>query len=164
MIFSTFRESEEEVEKTIDDLTAAEDPDSAEGIKAMAKQVEDQMRSAAIESLVYFDNGEDAVKHITESSEFQALFESRKMAKKTFVRLNKNDDLIRRSHLACLILAKNNNDPLWHKLADNRIKEKKLRNAIYQKYGEKAKIIARKSQQVHIKNAKKLPDLPKIQF
>lgn len=162
MIFGTFRESEEE--DAIDMLAATEDPNSAEGIEAMAKEVEDHMTAAALESLVYFDNGEDAVKHITESSEIQALFESRRMVKKTFVRLNKNDDLVRRSHLACLVLAKHNKDPLWQKLADNRIREKKLRNAIYQKYSNKAKIVARKSQQVHIKNTRKLPDLPKIQF
>lgn len=146
------------------DMLVDHDPDSAEGIEAMAQEVEQHMTTAALEAVSYFDGGEDAVRNFTESAEVQALVESRKIPKKTYVRLNKNDDLQRRSNLACLVLAKNHKDPLWIKLAQNRIKERKLRNAIYKKYQNKANVVARKSQIQHIKNARKLPSLPKIQF
>lgn len=169
MIFSNniIRESEEEdaVEQDDIDIVAGDyDPDSAEGIEAMASEVEQHMTTAALEAVSYFEGGQEAVQKLVESAEMQALVEMRKIPKQTFVRLNKNDDLHRRSRLACLVLAKKHNDPLWEKLAQNRIKEKKIRNAIYAKYGNKANIIARKSQIQHMKAARKLPDLPKVKF
>lgn len=146
------------------DLLVDYDPDSAEGIEAMADEVEQHMTAAALEAVTYFENGEAAVKKFTESAEVQALVEARRLPKNTYVRLSRNDDLQRRSHLACLVLAKRHKDPLWTKLAQNRIKEKKLRNAIYAKYSNKARIIAKKSQQKHTKAIRKMPALPKIMF
>ena len=164
MIFNSIRESEEE-ENLLDSVAAgAIDPSSPEGIEAAAAEVETHMTTAAMEALTYFDNGEEAIKNFTESTEVRALVEARKIPKKTYVRLNKSDDLNRRTHLACLVLAKNNNDSLWKKLALNRVKERKLRNAIYKKYSTRAQLVARKSQLVHQKNARKLPALPKIQY
>lgn len=157
------RESDEELEDDVD-LLADKDPDTAEGIEAMAREVETHMATSALESLSYFEGGEEAVKNFSESAEVQAMIESNGLRRKTYVFLNRNDDLQRRSNLACLVLAKNNKDPLWTKLAQNRIKEKKIRNAIYAKYGNKSKVIAKKSQQVHMRNAHKLPSLPKIHF
>lgn len=157
------RESDEELEDDVD-LLADKDPDTAEGIEAMAREVETHMATSALESLSYFEGGEEAVKNFSESAEVQAMMESNGLRRKTYVFLNRNDDLQRRSNLACLVLAKNNKDPLWTKLAQNRIKEKKIRNAIYAKYGNKSKVIAKKSQQVHMRNAHKLPSLPKIHF
>lgn len=157
-------ESDTDEISDVDVIAGEIDADSPEGVEAMAREVETHMTTAALEAVSYFDGGEEAVKTFTESAEVQALVESRKLPKKTFVRLNKMDDLQRRSHLACLVIAKNKKDPLWTKLALNRVKERKLREAIYKKYGNKAAIVARKSQQVHIKNSRKLPSLPKIQF
>lgn len=158
-------ESEKTVDDVIDDMAMADaDPDSAEATEDAAKQVEALCRESALENAPFFENGEEAVKNFTESAEVQALVEARKMSKNTFVRLNKNDDLTRRSHLACLVLAKKNNDPLWKKLALNRVKERKLREAIYKKYGNKGAIVARKSQQIHIKQMRKMPALPKIKM
>lgn len=168
MLFSDYiRESEEEETEVQDDIDLVADdydPDSAEFIQAVANDVENYMMTSAMEAVSYFDGGKQAVQNFTESTELQTLVEMRKIPKKTFVRLNKNDDLHRRSRLACLIIAKKNHDPLWEKLAQNRVKEKKLRNAIYAKYGNKANIIARKSQIQHDKMARKLPSLPKVQF
>lgn len=161
MIFSSLNEASEDVQDVVDPVV---DPDSADGIEAMAQEVEGHMTSAALENASYFENGEEAVKKFTESAEVQALYEARRYTKNTFVRLNKNDDLQRRANLAALVLARNNNDPLFKKLALNRVKERQLRTAIFHKYGNKAKIVAKKSQVVHIKNSRKLPALPKIQL
>lgn len=160
MIFNKFNEDATEVDNdAVDTLIGAEDPDN---IEAMADEVEAHMTTAALEAVTFFEGGEQAVQKFNESKE--VMTESRRLVKKTYVRLNKSDDLQRRSHLACLVLAKAHKDPLWTKLALNRIKERKLRNAIYKKYGNKANMVAKKSQLVHIKNSRKLPALPKIQF
>lgn len=164
MIFSKFNES---VDNERDDVDALVDPDPAseDAIEQMATEVERHMATSALESVTFFEGGEEAVNHFTESvDELEGITEASRLVKKTFVRLNKNDDLQRRSHLACLVLAKAHKDPLWTKLALNRVKERKLRNAIYKKYENKAKMVARKSQQIHIRNSRKLPALPKIQF
>lgn len=164
MIFDKIIESDIEEKDDIDALVDP-DPTSANAIDQMAEEVEKHMASAALESVTFFEGGEEAVKQFSESvDELESVNEARRLVKKTFVRLNKNDDLQRRSHLACLVLAKAHKDPLWTKLALNRVKERKLRNAIYKKYENKAKMVARKSQQIHIKNSRKLPALPKIQF
>ena len=76
--------------------------------------------------------------------------------------MNKNDDFTRRAHLASLILARNAKDPLFNKLALNRVKERQLRAAIFKKYETKARAVAKKSQAQHIKTMKKMPSLPKI--
>ena len=154
---------EETTEVDADDIVLA-DPETEEGLEAIANEVENNMQVAALESVTYFEGGEDAQKAFTESAEVQALVEARKMSKRTFVRLNKNDDYTRRAHLASLILARNANDPLFKKLALNRVNERKLRNLIFKKYETKAKVVAKKSQAKHIKNMKKMPALPKINF
>lgn len=161
-----FKKMLEDTTEVVDDVDALSEPDpnTADGVEQMAAEVERHMTESALEAITYFDGGEEAVKNFTESAEVQELLEARKLVKKTYVRLNKNDDLQRRSHLACLVLAKAHKDPLWNKLAHNRIIERKLRNAIYKKYENRAKAVARKSQQIHIKNSRKLPALPKVQF
>ena len=148
----------------IDVIAGEADPETEEGMDIIADEVESNMRTSALENVTYFDGGEEAQKAFIESAEVQALVEARKMSKKTFVRLNKNDDFTRRAHLASLILARNAKDPLFNKLALNRTNERKLRNAIFKKYESKAKIVAKKSQQKHIKNMKKMPALPKVNF
>ena len=148
----------------IDIIAGDADPETEEGMEVIADEVENNMQAAALESVTYFDGGEDAQKSFIESAEVQALVEARKMSKKTFVRLNKNDDFTRRAHLASLILARNAKDPLFNKLTLNRVKERQLRNAIFKKYESKAKVVARKSQTKHIKNMKKMPSLPKVSF
>ena len=84
------------------------------------------------------------------------------MSKKTFVRLGKNDDLTRRKNMACLIIAREKKDPLFNKLALNRIKERQLRQQIFKKYGNLADKIAKKSQQKHIKDMRKMPALKNL--
>lgn len=153
-----------EMDNDIVDAVVSRDPDTPEGVENIANDVENLMQQQALESVSYFENGEAALKNFCESAEVQALVEARKMSKKTFVRLGKNDDLTRRTHLACLLLAKEHNDSLFKALALNRVKERKIRNAIFTKYGSKAKIIALKSQKTHIKAMRKMPALPAIRL
>jgi len=164
MLFGKVLESDANTINDIDIAANIADPETEEGMDAIAAEVDANMQAAALESVTYFDGGENAQKSFVESAEVQALVEARKMSKKTFVRLNKNDDFTRRAHLASLILARNAKDPLFNKLALNRVRERDLRSRIFKKYETKAKMVAKKSQVQHIKNMKKMPALPKITF
>lgn len=79
------------------------------------------------------------------SDAFQALYEAGAVNKRAFVALNKVSELTRRKALAAMELAKEAGDPLWKALKKNRIKEKKLLNAIKEKYSNKADIVAKKA-------------------
>lgn len=165
MLLNGVREGTEIDELTPEEkIEAKADPNSEVALDAMAEELENLCTENALSAVRYFDGGEEAVKSFTESAEVQSMLESRKFSKATYVRLNKSDDLQRRTHLAALILAKEHNDALWKKLAQNRVRERKLRAAIFAKYGNKAAIVARKSQIVHQKKMRKLPSLPKIKF
>ena len=159
MLFNNVIKESETDTNDIDVLAGTADPSTEDGENAIAQEVENNMQSAALESMIYFDGGEEAQKSFIESAEVGALVEAQKMSKKTFVRLNKNDDLTRRAHLASLILARNFKDPLFSQLALNRVKERKYRDAIFTKYKVKALAIAKKSQKQHIKTAKTLPPI-----
>lgn len=76
-----------------------------------------------------------------------------KLSKKTIVRLSKKDDLSKRKKMAALNLAKQNGDPLWDKLALNRVKERELIAKIMTKYGNKAQKVAIQSQKDFLKGA-----------
>ena len=77
-----------------------------------------------------------------------------KISKKTIVRLSKKDDLSRRKKQMCFNLARENNDPLWDKLAANRVKERELIAKIVQKYGNKGQKLAIQSQKDFIKKSR----------
>jgi len=146
------------------DQVINKDPDTPEGVESLANDVENLMQQSALESVTYFERGDEALKNFMESAEVQALVESRKMSKRTYVRLGKNDDLHRRANLAALLIAKEKRDPLFKKLALNRVNERKLRNAIFARYGKQGLMIAKRSQTKHIKAMKSMPALPVIKF
>ena len=83
----------------------------------------------------------------------ETLVEAGKLRKKTLVRLSKKDDLTRRQKVIALNLAKENNDPLWDKLALNRVKERELLAKIVAKYGNKSQKLAVKAQKDFLKGA-----------
>ena len=83
----------------------------------------------------------------------ETLVQEGKLYKKTIVRLSKKDDLTKRSKIIALNLAKENNDPLWEKLALNRVKERDLLSKIMGKYGHKSQKLAVKSQKDFLKGA-----------
>lgn len=74
-----------------------------------------------------------------------------KLYKKTLVRLSKKDDLTKRKKIIALNLARDNKDPLWDKLALNRVKERDLISKIMTKYGNKSQKLAVKSQKDFLK-------------
>ena len=81
------------------------------------------------------------------------LLEAKKVSNKTIVRLNKNDDITRRTTMAARQIAKDNNDTLWKALVKNRVQERKLLRAIKKKYNSKANQVARIGQKKYLKNA-----------
>ena len=92
----------------------------------------------------------------------EVLVSEGKLKNKTLVRLSKKDDLSRRTKMMALQVAKEKNDPLWTKLAKNRIKERELIAAITNKYGTKATTLAKKAQNEYLHGgADKKPVLPK---
>ena len=95
----------------------------------------------------YSDSDEDK-RELLETAD--VLLEANNISRKTLVRLNKNDDLTRRTGMAALQLAKDNNDSLWKKLVKNRIMERKLLAAIKKKYANKAQMAARKGQRAYV--------------
>lgn len=155
MLFNLHESSDEG--ELVDGLVN-KDPNTEEGVNSIADEVENAMQDSTLEAMSLFAGGEEALKEFCESESGQALLEARKLGKKTYVRIGKTDDLKRRTNLASLILAREHKDPLFNKLALNRVKERKLRNAIYQKYGNKAARIAKMSQVKHQKVMRKMPN------
>lgn len=98
---------------------------------------------------------DDQFKSFTESEECQAMLERKMITRKTLVRLSKNDDLARRKKMAAYQLAKEKDDPLWHKLVAIRVKERALIQKIVDKYGSKAERAAKMGQKEFLH--KKLP-------
>lgn len=95
----------------------------------------------------YADSDYDK-QQLLENSDY--LTEANKISRKTIVKLNKNDDLTRRTSMTALQLAKDNNDPLWKALVKNRIQERKLLAKIHKKYASKATIVAKQAQKQYI--------------
>lgn len=95
---------------------------------------------------------EEQLKMFLESDLCKSLQEAGKFRKKTIVRLSKQADFDRRVKLAAMALAKEAGDPLFDKLALNRVRERELLGRIMQKYGQRALRIARDSQKDYIKH------------
>ena len=91
---------------------------------------------------------------MVETPEFLALEAQGLIGKRTIVKLKKEDDLERRETMAAFDLARDAADPLWDKLALNRVKERELIGKIKNKYKSKASKIARNSQKDYIKKIK----------
>lgn len=87
---------------------------------------------------------------LLQSPEVQAMQEKGLIGRHTMVKLSKVDDLERRTSMASIQMAKENNDPLYVQLINNRIKEKKLLNAIDKKYAGKATRVAKAAQKTYI--------------
>ena len=80
----------------------------------------------------------EQLKEFCESDEAKALVEANVLRKPTLVRLSKKDDETRRIKIAAYEICKEENPNLWKKLADNRVKEKKLINQIMTLYRSRA--------------------------
>ena len=82
-----------------------------------------------------------------------------KLRKNTLIRLNKQDDLTRRTKMMALQIAKEKNDPLWTKLKKNRVQERMLLQKIMKKYGREAQRLAKEGQREWLHSP--APALPK---
>lgn len=163
MFFNDYlREDTEEVNDV--DTLLPQDPETSEGLDNIADQVEDALQHQALENADYFEGGEEAVQSFFESAEVEAMLEAFPFGlgakKRTIVSMSKKDDLKRRARLASLIIAREKKDPLFDKLAANRVRERALRRAIFQKYEKQAYKVARVSQKKHLAEKKKFPALP----
>ena len=146
------------------DQLLPQDPSTEEGLNNIANQIEDAMQQQALEHADYFENSEEAINEFFNSPEIKAIMEADTAAvmpagnaakRRTIVLLNKRDDLTRRARLGSLIIARERKDPLFDQLAKNRIKERALRKAIFQKYGKEVYKAARISQKKHMAERKK---------
>ena len=146
------------------DSLIPQDPDSPEAVDVMAQQVEDIMQQQALESAYYFEGAEEAIDEFVNSPEYQVVLNESIIAgvakNNTIIKLNQRDDMKRRARLASIILAKNANDPLFKKLALNRVKERALRKAIFLKYGKRAYKVALVSKKKHALEIKSHPSMP----
>jgi hypothetical protein len=100
------------------------------------------------------DLSKEERQELLESKEFAALEAKGLIGKKTIVKLKKEDDLERRETMMAFQLAKEADDPLWSKLALNRVKERELIGKIQTKYGQRANRAARIAQKDYIKKIK----------
>lgn len=98
---------------------------------------------------------EDQQRAFLESEEYDLICETKHFKKKTIVKLNKNDDLSRRTSQAAIVIAGEKNDPLFKKLTLNRMQEKKLLKAIKMKYKTQAIKAAKESQRDYVKDVNK---------
>lgn len=86
-------------------------------------------------------------------SEEAAIMEAKGMiGRKTLIRLNKNDDISRRTSAASYQMAKDNNDPLFKKLMFHINKKNEFKEKILKKYNSKAIRVAKKSQKDYLKS------------
>ena len=84
----------------------------------------------------------------------EQLVQEAKMSRKTLVRLNKQDDLTRRTKMGALLLAKEKKDPLYDKLVKNRLQKRQLVDKIMKKYGNKGKQVAKQAQAEYLHGKK----------
>ena len=81
-----------------------------------------------------------------ESDELQMLVEAGVVGHRSITRLNKQDDFTRRLHLAALQKAKENGDADWEALRKNRVRERQLREKLFQRYESQVRRDAMQSQ------------------
>ena len=169
MIFSNiFLENEtdsasQDSANPVDLLLPVANPNSEDGENKMAMTVELLMQQSALENAEYFENGDYALTEFSNylsgltDSDVQHITEgviSAAAKNNTIVQLNTRNDLKRRVHLSCLVLARETKDALWRQYSIARLKERKLRAKIFQKYQKRAYAIALKSQRMHANEVK----------
>ena len=98
---------------------------------------------------------EDKIKEFCqEGGVGESLVQEGKMSRKTLVRLNKQDDVTRRTKIGALLLAKEKKDPLYVKLVKNRLQKRDLVDKIMRKYGNKGKQVAKQAQAEYLHGKK----------
>ena len=123
------------------------DPDTGEELEVNMDELMEQF----FYDEHYADSDEEK-RALIESADAVLLEKSNISSRKTMVRLNKNDDITRRTTMAALQIAKDNNDSLWKALVKNRVQERKLIGEIVKKYGTKAERAAKVGQKEYLKH------------
>ena len=88
---------------------------------------------------------------IVESEEAAVMEAKGMIGRKTLIRLNKNDDVNRRTSAAAYQMAKDKNDPDWQKLMFHMEKKNFFKDRILKKYNSKAIRVAKQSQKEYLK-------------
>lgn len=91
-------------------------------------------------------------KAVVESEEAAVMEAKGMIGRKTLIRLNKNDDVTRRTSAAAYQMAKDANDPLWRKLMFHMEKKNEFKDKILKKYNAKAIRVAKQSQKDYLKH------------
>lgn len=134
-----------------EDMNLGTEPElTNEEFEAVKNKVYECMMSEDLNKM-----SDEARSAVLESEEFEIIAEAKKFKKKTIVKLNAKDDLARREAQAAIIIAGERNDPLYDKLALNRVQEKKLLKMIQSKYRTQAKKAAREAQRDYVKDVNK---------
>ena len=94
---------------------------------------------------------DEARKAYLESDEVKAAIEEGVVGRRSIMRLNKNDDLTRRTKLACLQKAKEDNTQEWKQLRKVQAKRKALLSKITMKYQSRVQRDAQKAQRAMLK-------------
>lgn len=129
----------------LDGIDEEEQLDTESGVKDFDALVEN-MFFDKISSL-----DEQERKEFLASDACKALEEGGMIGKKTFVRLNKLDDLARRMQLAVYQKAKEDGDPNYVKLKKVQAKKRELKSKLMAKYGNRVKNDVLKAQRALIK-------------
>lgn len=143
----------------------SEDPDDVESV---ANDINAALAVEACNSASFFDGGSEAVnKYIRHLNEGQVQNVSEAIissiaSRNTIMRLNARDEMKRRVRLGCIIIARNNKDPLFKRLSVLKAKEKAIKRQIYAKYSKKAYVAARLSVRKHNMEVKKDDKAPKF--
>ncbi len=90
-------------------------------------------------------------KAFMESKEFNLLVEAGVIGRHSITRLNRFDDLTRRINLASLQMAREKGDADWEALRKNRIRERMLRERIFNKYAQRVRQDAKQAQKRLVK-------------
>ena len=107
------------------------------------------------EACVYMELAQlpdDVRKAVVESEEAAILEAKGKISRKTIVRLNRVDDMQRRTTAAAYQIAKDKNDQDWVKRVKALEMKKKYKARILKKFGAKGQRVAKQSQKDYLKH------------
>lgn len=90
---------------------------------------------------------------VIESSEMELLINEGMIARRSLVRLSKQDDLFRRKKIIALNMAKEKNDRLYNEVIKYRMKERTAMGLIVKKYGHQAERAAKIDQKEYLKTS-----------
>lgn len=138
---------QEDVDVTIDESL----DDLSEGLEGSYHIVD----PAALQEAMYMDQldrmSDAEYNDYIKSDEYKMMCEAGLSGRRSIVKMNRQDDLTRRIHLASIQAAREQGDSDWEALRKNRVRERQLLKKIYQKYSNKVRRDAIQNQKRLIK-------------